>query len=236
MNLMTALISQGLEALGLDPEKAPVLARYGRLLLEQNQVMNLTAITEPDQIARLHMLDCAALLPCADFREKSLIDVGTGAGFPGVVLKILEPSLRLTLLDSQKKRLAWLEEVCKELNLQGVELIHGRAEERSLAPACRDRFSFATARAVASMDVLCELCLPYVKVGGKFLAMKSSESAEEVNKAGRAVSKLGGRLEKPYSYRIPGTDILRRVILVSKLSPTPERYPRRWPKIQTSPL
>ena len=233
---MEALIKQGLTQLGLAAEKAPLLARYGQLLLEKNQVMNLTAITEPDQVARLHMLDCAALLGYADLKGKTLIDVGTGAGFPGMVLKIMEPSLELTLLDSLEKRLNWLAEVCSDLGLTGVRFVHARAEERGLDPAFREQFDFATARAVASMNILSEICLPYVKVGGQFLAMKSVDSGEEVNQSAAAVSKLGGRLEKRFDYTIPGTDVCHRVIPVSKLSPTPSTYPRRWAKIQKSPL
>ena len=233
---MEALIKQGLTQLGLDAGKAPLLAQYGQLLLEKNQVMNLTAITEPDQVARLHMLDCAALLGYADLKGKTLIDVGTGAGFPGMVLKIMEPSLELTLLDSLEKRLNWLAEVCSDLGLTGVRFVHARAEERGLDPAFREQFDFATARAVASMNILSEICLPYVKVGGQFLAMKSVDSGEEVNQSAAAVSKLGGRLEKRFDYTIPGTDVCHRVIPVSKLSPTPSTYPRRWAKIQKSPL
>jgi len=225
-----------LAQLGLDEGKAPLLAQYGQLLLEKNQVMNLTAITDPDQVARLHMLDCAALLGCADLKGKALIDVGTGAGFPGMVLKIMEPTLELTLLDSLEKRLNWLAEVCDELGLNGVRFVHARAEEQALDPAFREQFDFATARAVASMNTLSEICLPYVKVGGRFLAMKSVDSGEEINQAAAAVSKLGGRLEKRFDYVIPGTDVCHRVIPVSKISPTPSNYPRRWAKIQKSPL
>ena len=233
---MEALIKQGLIQLGLNVEKTPLLARYGQLLLEKNQVMNLTAITEPDQVARLHMLDCAALLGCADLKGKTLIDVGTGAGFPGMVLKIMEPSLELTLLDSLEKRLNWLAEVCNELGLTGVRFVHARAEEQGLDSAFREQYDFATARAVASMNTLSEICLPYVKVGGQFLAMKSVDSGEEINQAATAISKLGGRLEKRFDYTIPGTDVCHRVIPVSKIGPTPSNYPRRWAKIQKSPL
>ena len=233
---MEKLITQGLADLGLPVDRAPALARYGQLLLEKNQVMNLTAITDPQQVARLHMLDCAALLDYADLAGKSLIDVGTGAGFPGMVLKIMEPSLELTLLDSLEKRLTWLSEVCDDLGLKDVRFVHARAEEQALDPAFREQFDFATARAVASMNTLCEICLPYVKVGGRFLAMKSVESGEEVDRAATAVSKLGGRLEKRYDYTIPGTDVSHRVIPVIKMTSTPANYPRRWAKIQKSPL
>jgi 16S rRNA (guanine527-N7)-methyltransferase len=233
---MEEIIAQGLAQLGLDASPAAALARYGELLLEKNQVMNLTAITQPEQVARLHMLDCAALLGCAELKERSLIDVGTGAGFPGLVLKLLEPSLSLTLLDSQEKRLSWLSQVCAELGLEDITIVHARAEELTLYPIYRERFDYATARAVASMSVLSELCLPFVKVGGQFLAMKSVDSGDEVDAATSAIAKLGGQLEKRYDYHIPGTDVLHRVIPVTKLSPTPSRYPRRWSKIQKNPL
>lgn len=230
------IIAQGLTQLGLSPEAAPLLARYGLLLLEKNQVMNLTAITEPEQVARLHMLDCAAVLNCACFQGRSLIDVGTGAGFPGLVLKILEPTLQLTLLDSLEKRLVWLGQVCQELGLQGVHLIHARAEEQAHQETFREQFDLATARAVAPMGLLAELCLPYVKVGGQFLAMKSVDSAAEVEQAASAISKLGGGLKPRYEYTIPGSAVTHRVIQVEKLSPTPSRYPRRWAKMQKTPL
>ena len=233
---MESLIAQGLTELGLDAGRAPLLARYGQMLIEKNQVMNLTAITEPDQVARLHMLDCAAVLGCADLKGATLIDVGTGAGFPGMVLKIMEPTLELTLLDSLEKRLNWLQEICTALGLEGVRFVHARAEEAGHDPAFREQFDFATARAVASMNTLSEICLPYVKEGGRFLAMKSVESGEEVEAAGSAVSKLGGRLEKRFDYVIPGTDVCHRVVPVSKIAVTPDKYPRRWAKIQKNPL
>lgn len=233
---MEELIRQGLTEWGLDAGKAPALARYGQLLLEKNQVMNLTAITQPEQVARLHMLDCAALLGCADLKGKTLIDVGTGAGFPGIVLKIMEPTLELTLLDSLEKRLNWLAEVCADIGIKGVLFVHARAEEQALDPAFRERFDIATARAVASMNMLSEICLPYVKIGGRFLAMKSVESTDEVDQAASAIAKLGGRLEKRFDYILPGTKICHRVVPVSKIGPTPSNYPRRWTKIQKNPL
>ena len=233
---MEHIIKQGLTELKLDADKASQLARYGKLLVEKNQVMNLTAITEYDQVARLHMLDCAAVLTCADLKGKFLIDVGTGAGFPGMVLKIMEPSLELTLLDSLEKRLNWLAEVCETLGITGVRFVHARAEEQAQLPDFREQFDVATARAVAGMNTLSEICLPYVKVGGRFLAMKSVDSGEEVEQSATAISKLGGRLEKRFDYTIPGTDISHRIIPVLKVEPTPAKYPRRWAKIQKSPL
>lgn len=237
---MEALIAQGLEELGLTaqvPAQAPAqLAEYGRLLLEKNQVMNLTAIREEDGVARLHMLDCAALLRYADFQGKTLIDVGTGAGFPGLALKILVPSLKVTLLDSLGKRVDWLNEVAARLGLEGVEAIHARAEEQAQVKGFRDSFDFVTARAVADLRLLSELCLPYAKVGGVFLSMKSVESGPELEGAAHAIKFMGGRVRETVDYTIPGTDVTHRVILVDKVAPTLKGYPRRWAKIQKEPL
>lgn len=235
---MRARIAAGLTALGLTPPPgaAGTLAEYGRLLLEQNQVMNLTAITQPDQVADLHMLDSAALLGAADFRGKTVIDVGTGAGFPGLPLRILEPSIRLTLLDSLGKRVSWLSAVCSALGVEGVQCLHARAEEQALRPGFRDSFDFAVSRAVASLNLLCEICLPYVKVGGSFLAMKAVDCDEELSLAAGAIRLLGGRVLSPFDYAIPGTDVVHRVIPIEKVFPTPRGYPRRWAKIQKAPL
>lgn len=237
---MEKLIEDGLERLGLAgkvPENAPaLLARYGGLLLEQNKVMNLTAITDPAGVAALHMLDCAALLNCAQWEGRSLIDVGTGAGFPGMVLKILVPSLEVTLLDSLNKRLDWLDGVCGALSLQGVRTVHRRAEEAGADPAFRERFDFAAARAVADLRLLAELCLPFAAPGGRFLAMKGPDSDGEINAALPAIHLLGGELEQCPDYGIPGTDVRHRAVVIRKTSPTPGKYPRRWAKMQKSPL
>lgn len=237
---MEALIRTGLAQLGQAgrvPEDAPaLLARYGALLLEKNRVMNLTAITQPQDVATLHMLDCATLLDCARFEGKTLIDVGTGAGFPGLPLKILAPSLEVTLLDSLSKRVDWLSQTIGALGLEGIRAVHGRAEEAGRDPAFRERFDFAAARAVADLRLLCELCLPFLKVGGRFLAMKGTDCGDEVDKALPAIQALGGRLEDQIDRLIPHTDVTHRVVLVEKISPTPEKYPRRWAKMQKVPL
>ena len=238
---MKQMISAGLEELGLTgcvPKDAPAqLAQYGRMLLEKNQVMNLTAIREPEGVTRLHFLDCATLLKYCDFQGKTLIDVGTGAGFPGMVLKILVPSLKVTLLDSLSKRLDWLTEVYEDLDgVDGITTVHGRAEEFALEKGFRDSFDFAAARAVANLRVLCELCLPFVKVGGHFLAMKSTGSNQELADAAPAGKLLGGRIVQVEDYPIPGTEITHRLIVVEKLAPTLKGYPRRWAKIQKEPL
>ena len=205
--------------------------RFGEALLEQNKVMNLTAITDPDAVARLHFVDCMALLPLADLRSKTVIDVGCGAGFPGVPLKIAEPSIRLTLLDSLGKRMRWLETVLPELGVE-AEVVTGRAEE--YVASCREQYDAAVSRAVARLNVLAELCLPYVKVGGQFLAMKGAMAQEEADEAASAIRKLGGQIERIAEY--PIGDAVHRVVLVRKTAPTPNAYPRPFAKIKKSPL
>jgi 16S rRNA (guanine527-N7)-methyltransferase len=232
------LLTDGLKQLGITPPEGAMdrMVRYAELLLERNEVMNLTAITEPGDVAALHFLDSAALLGAADFRNKRVVDVGTGAGFPGLVLKILEPSISLTLLDSQGKRVDWLRSVCLELGIGGVELLHARAEEQGLVPGYRDSFDLAASRALANLSLLCELCLPFVKAGGRFLAMKSVGCDEELSKAGSAMKLLGGGAASLYDYGIPGTEIVHRAVIVEKIAPTPRGYPRRWAKMQKAPL
>lgn len=237
---MVERIRSGLAALGVDAPGggADALAHYGRMLMEKNQVMNLTAITEPDQVADLHFLDSAALLaiPGMEYRGKTLVDVGTGAGFPGLPLRLLEPSLRVTLLDSLGKRVAWLGEVCRALGTEDVRCIHARAEEQALVPGWRDSFDLATSRAVADLRLLCELCLPYVKPGGFFLSMKSVDCDEECSAAANAIALLGGRVDRIHDYDIPGTTVRHRVVVIQKTAPTPKGYPRRWAKLQKAPL
>ena len=237
---MRTLIESGLAELGLSgqvPEAAPAqLEQFGQLLLKKNEVMNLTAIIRPRDVATLHMLDCAALLNCACLQYKTLIDVGTGAGFPGVPLKILVPTLHVTLLDAQSKRVDWLEEACDALGLSGVAPIQGRAEEAGLNPELREQYDFATARAVADLRLLSELCLPFVKVDGYFLAMTGTDCDEELDSARAAIHALGGEVERCVDYTIPHTQVNHRVVLIKKKASTPSQYPRTWVKIQKSPL
>ena len=231
---MQQLLHSGLTQLGLSTDGIPALERYAELLVEKNKVMNLTAITEPTDIATLHFLDCAALLKLTDFQGKTVADVGTGAGFPGMPLRILEPSIRLTLLDSLNKRIDFLKEVCDDLGFGDVDCVHARAEE--FAAEHREGFDIVTSRAVANLRMLSELCLPLVKVGGTFLSMKSVDSDAELAEAQKAITTLGGRVTEVKDYVIPGTGITHRVIFVQKMKETPQKYPRAFAKIKKSPL
>ena len=231
---MEQLLPDGLTALGLPADGIPALIRYADLLVEKNKVMNLTAITEPADIARLHFLDSAALLTIADFKEKTVADVGTGAGFPGVPLRIIEPSMHLTLLDALNKRVEFLKEVCGDLGLADVECVHARAEE--FAADRRESFDLVTSRAVAALPLLCELCLPLVNVGGSFISMKSVDAGAELDSARRAIEVLGGTVDRVVDYDIPGTEIRHRAIVIKKARETPKKYPRAFAKIKKNPL
>ena len=229
-------LSSGFEAMGLsaDDEMLRRYRVYYEYLEEINQVMNLTAISGEKDVAELHFLDCAALLTMQSFTGKSVIDVGTGAGFPGLALKIACPGLELTLLDSLDKRINFLKNTCEKLEFDDVTCIHARAEE--IPAPLRQGFDFAVSRAVARLNLLCELCLPYVKKGGMFIAMKGTELDVELEEAKRAIRTLGGVVEKKLDYTIPGTDVTHCAVLIRKCSDTPAKYPRRWAQIKKSPL
>lgn len=230
---MRETLETGLPALGLTLSEGQIdtLCAFGQALLEKNQVMNLTAITDPKEVGRLHFLDSVALLGAADLRGKRVVDVGCGAGFPGVPLKIAEPTLDLTLLDSLGKRMTWLGEVLPQLGVEAA-CITARAEE--FAADHREQYDVAVSRAVARLNVLAELCLPLVKVGGRFLAMKGAAAKEETDEAARAISILGGRIEGIHEY--PLGDAVHRVVVIRKEKSTPPKYPRRYAKIKQQPL
>ena len=231
---MRALLTAGLSELGLDAARVPLLERFSSLLLEKNKVMNLTAITEPGAVAQLHLLDSAALLQFVDLTDKAVIDVGTGAGFPGMPLRILKDDFDLTLLDSLGKRVNWLAEVCDELQLKRVQCVHARAEE--FAAQHREAYDLAVSRAVAQLNMLAELCLPLVRVGVQFDAMKSVDTEDEIDAAKSAIKALGGRIVRVADYTIPTSDVVHRLVIVEKVSPTPRAYPRAFARIKKSPL
>lgn len=231
---MTDILTEGLAQLGLPADAAPRLAEFAGAVLEKNKVMNLTAITDPADFAALHLLDSACLLTMADFRGRSVVDVGTGAGFPGVPLRLLEPDFDLTLLDSLGKRVTFLRQTCAQMGLERVEAVHARAEE--FAADRRESFDLAVSRAVAALNVLSELTLPLVRVGGSFLAMKAVDSDAEIAAARGAIGKLGGRIREIRDYAVPTTDVKHRVVIIDKVRPTPSAYPRPFAKVKKNPL
>ena len=234
MDKMEQTLADQLPRYGLElsDEVRRKLCGFGAAVVKQNEVMNLTAITEPEQVAKLHLMDSLTVLCCAELRGKTMIDVGCGAGFPGVPLAIACPEAKITLLDSLAKRMNWLQAVLPELSVANARCVTGRAEEA--VAACRETFDFAASRAVARLNILLELTAPYVKVGGAVLAMKGSAAREELEEAKTAVKKLGLKVEKLHDFEIDGAT--HSVIVLRKTSPTPPQYPRRYAKIKQSPL
>ena len=233
MHNMKETLSKGLPGLGLSlsEEIQNTLCAFGGAVVEQNKVMNLTAITEPTQVAKLHLLDSLSLLTLEALSGKRMIDVGCGAGFPGVPVKIACPGVELTLLDSLGKRMQWLQTVLPTLGVD-AECVTARAEEA--VATRRECYDIATSRAVARLNILLELTAPYVKVGGKVLAMKGTAAAEELAEAKNAIKKLGLQLERVVEFPVDGT--AHTVIVLKKVAPTPAGYPRRFAKIKQNPL
>jgi len=230
---MRLTLDQGLPQLGLELDEATreKLCAFGAAMVKQNEVMNLTAITAPDQVAKLHLLDSLTVLCCADLKGKQVVDVGCGAGFPGMPLAIACPEAKITLLDSLAKRMNWLDTVLPELGVTNARTLTARAEEA--VATRREKFDFATSRAVARLNILLELTAPYVRVGGKVLAMKGAAAREELAEAKNAIKRLGLQLEEVRDFPIDGTN--HSVIILKKVSPTPPQYPRRYAKIKQSP-
>ena len=217
--------------IALDEAQKRTLCRFGEALLEKNKVMNLTAITDPEQVAMSHFVDSLVLLKEADFRGKRVVDIGCGGGFPGVPLKVGCPEMELTLLDSLGKRMRWLAETLPELGIR-AECVTARAEEE--AARRREQYDFAVSRAVARLNILAELCLPYVKVGGWFFAMKAAAAREELDQAEKGIRALGGTVEALREYELEGA--ARAIVVVRKTAPTPPKYPRPYAKIKQKPL
>ena len=231
--MMRKTLDAGLPTLGLDlpEERRETLCAFGKAMVKQNEVMNLTGITDDKGVANLHLLDSLTVLATADLKGKKLIDVGCGAGFPGVPLAIACPEAKITLLDSLGKRMKWLEEVLPTLGIE-AECITARAEEA--VATRRESYDYATSRAVARLNILLELTAPYVKVGGAVLAMKGAAAREELAECGNAIKKLGLKLEEVKEFPIDGTN--HAVIVLRKVAPTPKQYPRRFAKIKQAPL
>ena len=234
MDMMLKTLKEGLPLLGLElsEEICVQLCDFGRAMVKQNEVMNLTGITEDEPVAKLHLLDSLTVMSCVDLAGKSIIDVGCGAGFPGVPLSIACPSAKVTLLDSLAKRMNWLETAVPQLGVKNAEFITGRAEE--VVTKCRENYDYATSRAVARLNILLELTAPYVKVGGAVLAMKGAAAKEELDEAKGAISKLGLKIEEVREFPVDGT--AHAVIVLRKVNPTPAKYPRRFAKIKQNPL
>ena len=232
--MMLKTLKEGLPELGLElsDEICNRLCDFGKAMVKQNEVMNLTGITEDAPVAKLHLLDSLSVLCCGDIAGKTIIDVGCGAGFPGVPVAIACPDAKVTLLDSLAKRMNWLETVLPQLGVTNAECLTARAEEA--VATRRESYDFATSRAVARLNILLELTAPYVKVGGAVLAMKGSAAREELAEAQNAISKLGLKLEEIRDFTIDGAT--HSVIVLRKVRSTPAQFPRRFSKIKQAPL
>ena len=202
--------------------------RYYELLVEWNKVMNLTGITEYEEVNEKHFIDSLSIVKVIDINKiDNIIDIGTGAGFPGIPLKIAFPHLKVTLLDSLNKRIKFLNAVIDELNLNHIETIHGRAEDYAKKTEYRENYDLCVSRAVANLSTLSEYCVPYVKVGGLFISYKSGDIDEEIVKSKPAINILGAEIENVIKFKLPGTDIHRSFVKIKKLSTTKKKYPRK---------
>jgi 16S rRNA (guanine527-N7)-methyltransferase len=217
-------------------EQLMMLIRFYEMLVEKNKVMNLTAITDFEEVAIKHFADSLTIGRAIKPESQKMIDVGTGAGFPGIPLKIVYPDIKLTLLDSLNKRLVFLNEVISELGLKDIETVHARAEEAAVKPAYREQYDIVVSRAVANLSTLVEYCLPFASVGGCFISYKGEKAAAELSEAGKAIKILGGGNAVSVDFTLVGTDYSRSLIRIDKISSTPKKYPRAGGKPSSAPI
>lgn len=232
-------LREGLEQLNIEADNKTLekLINFKDILLEWNEKINLTAITDEREIYIKHFLDSATCLSTGYIKDNGkIIDIGTGAGFPGLVLKILKDNIDITLLDSLKKRMKYLEEAVSKLGVGKLDIIHGRAEEYGVKNGQRESYDIALSRAVASLNVLSEYCIPFVKVGGLFLCQKGPNYSDELKEAEKAINILGGKVEDIKKYILPYSDIAHYIIVIRKLSSTPTKFPRKPGKPSSSPI
>lgn len=238
MNPETFIAQCAAHGLVLNDQQIAQFERYFQLLVEWNEKINLTAITQREEVYLKHFYDCLMALwnmPLDNYALQ-LCDVGAGAGFPSIPLKIAHPELQVTIVDSLQKRLTFIEHLAEELGLEGVSCVHGRAEDVGQNPAYRGQFDIVTARAVASLNVLAEYCLPLVKIGGQFLALKAQKSDQELEEARAAIRILGAKLIKVTEDQLPVEAADRRYILIQKTKETPNKYPRKAGKPAKNPI
>ncbi len=232
----TASFMADLRELGIMPDEKQMslFIEYYKILVEWNSFMNLTAIEGFHEVCKKHFTDSLAIVKAYDFPAVcdkdsgwKMIDVGSGAGFPGIPVKIIFPHVRVTLLDSLNKRVKFLNEVIEKLGLEGIEALHGRAEDYAKPNMLREKYDLCVSRAVANLSTLSEYCIPFVKAGGKFISYKSEKLTDEISAAGKAISVLGGKVSGQIDYILPGSDIYRNLLIIDKVKATPKKYPRR---------
>lgn len=224
------LLKKNADSLGieLNDHQISQFIRYYEILVEWNSFMNLTGITEYEEVVQKHFTDSLTLCKAINLKKvNNLIDIGTGAGFPGIPLKIVYPDLRITLLDSLQKRIKFLNEVIEQLGLTNIEAIHGRAEDFAKPSMKREKYDLCVSRAVANLSSLSEYCIPYVKIGGYFIPYKSGKTEEEIAEAKKAIFVLGGKIEEEVKFVLPDSDISRSLLKIKKVSATPKKYPRK---------